>query len=166
MIASATVTATTCGAPSLATAHRRRGHRACALCNIVWRQRWTRWEQIVRALERAGQCELAIDQLRALRRGEEARSTNSAHTKQKGDPASSINGLDCENLGSQHVANVQHLAVRLRQRGWSVHIRNEGLLARRVENPDSRPHDNVVAGKAGDFSGIGGCHAKLPGIDK
>ena len=126
----------------------------------------TRWEQIVRALERAGQCELAIDQLRALRRGEEARSTNSAHTKQKGDPASSINGLDCENLGSQHVANVQHLAVRLRQRGWSVHIRNEGLLARRVENPDSRPHDNVVAGKAGDFSGIGGCHAKLPGIDK
>jgi hypothetical protein len=84
----------------------------------------------------------------------------------KRDPASSINGLDSENLRSQHVANVHNLAVRLRQRGCSVHrINNEGLVARRVENPDFRPHDNVMASKAEDFSVIGRCHTKLTGED-
>lgn len=139
--------------PPLATARRRRGHHAVRVVQHRLAAVVGPMGAIVRALERADHCERAIDQPPALRaKGEEARSTNPGTPNRK-RPGISIN--DSENLRSQHFANVQHLALRLRQRGCSVRIRNEGLVARRIENPDSRPHDNVVAGKAGDFSGSG-----------
>jgi hypothetical protein len=66
--------------------------------------------------------------LRARREGE-ARSTNSAHTKQKRDPASSINELDGEILRSQHTLLPRFQSGELFYRNKDAQVSPSGPLS-------------------------------------
>src|SRR5215213_3613458 len=75
-----------------------------------------------------------------------------------------VTGTNCENLRSQHVANVHNLAVGLRQRIYALLVKDDGLGARRVQDPlDSRSEEKVMTGVTSGKSGVSLCEAGYSG---